>query len=226
MTQMSGTETQALPTRVETAEESVPTRLPPDTRPLSDLDLARRLRLGSIELVGELWAITQKQVDAEISRQTRLEGKATSLLTAIGLSLTVAFTFGSTLLTQTDAFKEYKIWVVASYSCALAAGLLTAVLATTALLLFGQRQVAEDMVFNEKILSASDVDGPPEKEREGLMEYRKAAIIHLWGIRQRYDETYRQKSKLVKAGQIAFIAFLGALFSLCIPIIVAVISKG
>src|SRR6187399_3077726 len=100
----------------------------PATPLLTEHELAARVTLGSPKLVEELWNISQKQLDIEIARHTRLDTKATSLLTAAGLSLTVAFTFGSTLLTKADAFKEYHEQVVAIFAVTIIAGLVSAFL--------------------------------------------------------------------------------------------------
>jgi hypothetical protein len=223
MSGMSETEAQAL-------EAAAVTETPAKTAKGSqdhsfDDELTRRLKLGSTQLVAELWAITQKQLDTEVARHTRLEAKATSLLTAVGLSMTVAFTFGATLLTQRETFKDYQEAIYGAYGLAIMCGLLSAAFASSALLLIEQLQVDEEFIFNRDILKHSDRSEAAD-EAEGLMEYRKAAILHFWPVRRRYDQTYREKSALVKRGQFAFIGFLLSLLLLCMLIVVAVISQG
>jgi hypothetical protein len=228
MTSMSGTETQALPTQAPSAEAKASIAVQAKTAPepyMTKAQLKACLRLGSIELVAEVWAITQKQVDVEATRHTRLETKATALLTAIGLSLTIAFTFGATLMSKAAVdFAEHRTWILFSFGCAIITGLISALLALRAVMVTGQRQVEESAIFGD-VLQSSDRH-KTEDEKEGLMRYRQSLIMHFWEIRNQYDLTYRQKVKFVKWGQRAFAGFLTALLSLCIPIVLAVISKG
>ena len=98
----------------------------PANGPLTKYDLARILTINSSKLVEELWTLTQKQVDFEIARHGRLEAKATSLLTATGLSLTVAFTFGATLIKEAAKFEDWYKPVVFSFGFACTAGLAAA----------------------------------------------------------------------------------------------------
>ncbi len=192
----------------------------PAQRSLEPKDLAKLLTLDSPKLVEELWQITQKQLEVEITRHTRLEGKATSLLTTAGLALTVAFTFGSTLLTQAAAFKRWHDHIAVIFAAAIIAGLLSAMQAVRALVLREQLSVNEHAVFDQDALRAADQDSDAEK---GLMEYRKGRIIHFWTVKQRYSATYREKSKLVKLGQWLFFGFLVALLLLCTYVVLGVV---
>jgi hypothetical protein len=188
--------------------------------PLEPKELAKILKLDSPKLVEELWQITQKQLDVEITRHTRLEGKAASLLTTAGLSLTVAFTFGSTLLAQAAAFQRWHDNIVVIFAIAIFSGLVSAIYAVRALALREQLSVNERSVFDQDALRAADQDSDLEK---GLMEFRKGRIIHFWAVRQRYSATYREKSKLVKRGQWFFLGFLLALVLLCTFVVYGVV---
>jgi hypothetical protein len=194
-------------------------------QPLSQKELAERLALGSPKLVEELWNIAQKQVDIEIARHTRLDTKATSLLTAAGLSLTVAFTFGSTLLTKADAFKHWEKQVVFIFALTVILGLAAAFMAVRALALREQLGVNELAIFD--VADLKEADGPEDADEptlnRGVMEYRKGRILHFWAIRQRYLESYKGKAELVKRGQWAFMAFLAGLLVLCVYEVYAVL---
>src|SRR5438046_1833562 len=72
---------------------------------LSREELKQRVK-RSPALVKEIYEIAQRQVQAEVGRQGRLDAKATSLMSAVGLCLTVTFTFGSLLLTQAAHFVD------------------------------------------------------------------------------------------------------------------------
>jgi hypothetical protein len=215
---MTGIQSTMAPGVTATAAEPVKSA---DLPPLSKAELTKLLRLGSIELVGELWAITQKQVDFEVARHGRLEAKANSLLTAVGLSLTVASTFGATLFSKLTLFGQLLPVVIVIYCAAMVAGVASALLAFQALKLVEQKQVEERAVFNEQTLEVADRTNVAD-EKEGLMAYRQSLILHFWEIRQQYDSTYRPKSVWVQRGQTAFGFFLTALLILCIAIAVAV----
>ncbi len=198
---------------------------------LTQKALASAITLNSTKLIEELWTITQKQVDFEVARHGRLESKATSLLTATGLSLTVAFTFGSTLLKEGKSFGNWYYLTVLFFALSCMAGLVAAVLAVAGLMLREQRGINEHSLFYEPLLKAADVpdETKPDilaaSEAAGLAEYRKAMILHLWEIRQRYHEKYKDKAKYVQVGQGAFLAFLGCLLLLCIFNVIALSAK-
>lgn len=67
------------------------------TRPLTE-EIIEATRLHTPELVKEVWDIAWRQVQHELDRQKILDDKAMSLLQAVGLSLTVAVTFGCQVL--------------------------------------------------------------------------------------------------------------------------------
>jgi hypothetical protein len=74
---------------------------------LTAVELRDRVDLHSPLLIKELYESALRQIQHETARQTRLDGKATSLLTATGLSLTVAFAFGGQILmTNADKLKS------------------------------------------------------------------------------------------------------------------------
>jgi len=183
--------------------------------PLDRSELARRLALGSPKLVEELWTVTQKQLEVEVARHGRLDAKATSLLTAAGLSLTVAFTFGSTLLKEAKSFDAWHIPIILIFGVTIICGLMAAFNAVHGLALREQLGVNEEAIFDPEALKEADAEETAEAGN-GVMEYRKGRIIHFWTIRQRYWESYQHKAKIVKHGQYWFLAFLACLLVLCV----------
>lgn len=173
--------------------------------PLTDQELAKRLTVENPKLVSELYRIAEQQIEIEAKRQTRLDYKATSLLTAAGLSLTVAITFGGLLITQSRAFDEWREWIIGLFVATVIAGITAAIYALRAQ--FAKQFLAadENAIFDTDILKTADTPATPEA---GLMEYQKSLIIHLWAIRGRAFQNHVERVALVKMGQRFFIGFL------------------
>jgi len=120
---------------------------------LAPKELAERLRLKSPALVDEIYSIAQRQTQAEAGRQTRLDAKASSLLTAAGLSLTVAFTFGGqVLLARATELRQLGAvrWsiVLVTFLLAIVTGLLASIFAVMALRVREYLSVNEQTVFD------------------------------------------------------------------------------
>ncbi len=203
--------------------------------PLTEESLRARLAIDSPELVQELFTIAQGQVVTEAGRQSRLDAKANSLLTATGLSLTVAFTFGGLLITQAKAF--YIIGVTVAFAAAVTCGFVAAIHAVVGLRVTDRyRSVDEENVFDSEILRTADdpasaIDGldgleAPAKRAYGVMEYRKFLVPHLWAIILQHRQVHEDKARLIKRGQGFFIAFLGALVLVCVFVVGAVLSRN
>ena len=203
--------------------------------PLNELELQDRLTLNSPELVRELYDVAQQRVAAEVGRQTRLDTKATSLLTAAGLSLTVAFTFGSTLISRPEPFEHWHWWVIGAFAGAIVLGLSAAILAVRTLLVRGQYlMVNERAVLDFAILD--DANDPvalrdddemedTDKRMFGVMEFQKHMIVQLWMVAQRHQRNHTAKSNLIKIGQWFFLGFLAALLVVCIFIVLGASSS-
>jgi hypothetical protein len=197
---------------------------------LTDDEVRDRLAINSPELVAELLTLVQGQLAAETGRQTRIEGKATSLLTAAGLSLTVAFSFGGLLISKENRF-TFPHFVIFAFILALVLGLSSAICAVAALFVRGKYRAPEGTaLFDPETLAlanATPKDETPEipprvpspgattsdkDEREyGLMAYRKYLIPHFWDILRCHRLVHEEKAKIIKVGQGLFVGFLGVL---------------
>jgi hypothetical protein len=146
--------------------------------PLGADELVKRLTLASPDLVEELYKLSKEFLASEAARENNLNGKATSLLTASGLSLTVAFTFGGLLLQHPeylDSWNEPWPYVVPSlYGFALLMGLSASGIAVRSLLIRDDyKGIAEEDVFNPEVLANSDsldfVSLPAPAESKGAL---------------------------------------------------------
>lgn len=201
---------------------------------LSGTEIAKRLTGLPNSVAEQVFRLVESQVATEAARQQRLDAKSTSLLTAVGLSLTVAFTFGSVLMK--DGWSHWKSTnahdlVLVLFAGALVAGILAAVYALRALFVTAYPGMNEDALFNESILKracddASNVDeaaGENETakiaaaEATALATFRMSMTIQMWMMVQGIRANHAKKSQLVGRGQKAlawFLGFIGFLFVL------------
>jgi hypothetical protein len=191
-------------------------------RLLTVAEFRSRLTLNSPELVKELYDLAQRQVQTEIERMTRLDSKATSLLTAAGLCLIVAFMFGSTLITKPEVFAISHQGVIA-FAIALALGMIAAILGAFSLLVTDRYLgINEYAVFDSDGLDNANDPlalrslreeemADAEKRKFGVMEFQKYMVEHLWKISQQNGQNNECKARIIKWGQGLFMCFLGAL---------------
>lgn len=197
---------------------------------LTEEQLRDRLAVNSPELMQELLTLVQGQITSEVGRQARLDAKSTSLLTASGLSLTVAFTFGGLLIAQPKVFSAL---IVVAFGTAVFSGIFAAMYAVRALSVSDKyRTTHEETLFDAAMLQ--EANEPPalrnedmpdaEKRTFGVMEYRKFIVPHLWTIVQDHRRIHERKGALIRRGQFCLLGFLGALLVVCVFVVHAVSS--
>jgi hypothetical protein len=176
------------------------------------------LQNTSPAIVGEIYEIAQRQLQAEASRQTILDGKATTLLMSVGLSLTLALTLGCQILLGSPSALVMKapwIWrgvlLVLLYLgtiCAIAASAL-AVLSLRVSQKY--RAMNAQTIFNRRIIDMADA-----YEQKGGMEpgalavYRRHLIPQMWEIVRDDGAIHTRKARLVRWGQWCFLGFIVA----------------
>ncbi len=172
-------------------------------------ELKEALRLNNAALVEDIYEIAQRQLRAESERQGRLDSKASGLLTAVGLSLTVLLTYGGLLLG--DAAKKLRagshtIWIFALVSLGLAvlAGFVAGFCAMRALGVTRLATMNERSIFDMKTLRKAD-----EEDVQGIVNYRRFLIPrHVAKIAQVQFNSLERKAKLVRRGQGFYVLFL------------------
>jgi hypothetical protein len=175
-------------------------------------------------IVKEIYEIAQRQLLAEGGRQSRLDAKAASLLSAVGLCLTVTFTFGGLLLTQATAFHDkvggWRLDVIkwslfAAVLCALWAG----GFAIKALLVRDKyRAIGEDTVFNPTALDVADNEDDAEI---GLSAYRRFVLVQIWDNARRHGLIHEAKARDIRKGQVCFMLFVFLLMPILISVATA-----
>lgn len=195
-------------------------------RRLTDKELVERLCLSSKSLVDELYSITLRQLQAEDQRQARLDGKAQGLLATTGLSITIAFTFGSLLLQHPEYLYRVSDWlaqvVAGLYGVALIFGISASIQALRALLVRDEyRSSGADDIFNQGELDAAE---NAQDDSEAGTKFRRYLTAHLYLIYQAHFEVHEQKARIIKRGQQLFFFFLCAIFLVGIAMTISVFT--
>lgn len=191
------------------------TKEPP---PLKPEEIAEALRAASPTLAKELYELVQRQLNDWIGRQSRTDTKATGLLGAAGLAVTVAFAFGGQILLNGGA-KLRPGLVTAAVGCfvvAIVFGFGVAALALSALFIRDSYMaVNERAIFDAELLNGGDTPA----------EYQKSMAIHIWEIVQNHAAMHQQKVRLIRTGQGFFLAFIAAMLGVCMCIVIGVLTR-
>lgn len=167
--------------------------------------LDEALTLHSPVLLKNLYEAAQRQITFETGRQGRLDAKATGLLQAAGLSLTVGSTFGAQLAARTTKAPALLLVVI---GVVLVLGLAAAGMAIRAL------RVRQDYgTVNERTLFAKDLladadSHEKDKQDEAVTMFYRTMTAHLWEIVQQQEKTHGDKAELIRKGQAFFGGFL------------------
>jgi hypothetical protein len=201
--------------------------------PSSD-KLTKRLERTSPTIVEEVLKAIKDGHASEIARETALNGKAASLLTACGLSVTVAFTFGGLLLGHPEfphLLKSPLAYALpAAYVLALASGFVASWFATSALLIrASDHGLSESVILDDDVLQKADswefattfssAAGESRAEganaslppKTGTAIYQRNLASHLWQIRQTLVISNETRASQIRTGQQWFRVFLGSL---------------
>lgn len=195
-----------LPTRVGTAP------IHPGRLSLSQDEIAAALKGRHADLIAEIYDVVRRQAEQHFARQARLDAKANSLIAAVGLVLTVLFSFGGQVLLGSAVVPKLgPVWasmavgvMAAATGCALKA-------AWNAL---GALRVRAGLgaIGDEAIFSASHLDRVEAVEEKdpgrGIARYRSALIVAMWPALQQQYAAHEEKAALIKSGQLR--AFSGA----------------
>lgn len=192
------------------------TAVVPSTEPLSPKQLRKRLSLNWSGLVSEVYNLVQRQATAEAARQARLDAKATSLLSTVGLSLTVSFAVGGLLLSQSVKFPGVghtrATIVLVGFVVAVAFGLIAGGFAIRALLVNDRhKSLGEESIFNEDALRLADEQ---ETDEQSVSVYRRFMTVQLWRVARTAGDIQTNKSQHIKKGQLCFGGFLLTLLSI------------
>jgi hypothetical protein len=202
------------------------------TAPFTEADVRARLNVSSPELVKELHENAIRMLNAECERQKSLEAKASSLLAASGLAVTLTFAFGSAITERPGNFHE---WIIYPYASACIFGLLTAGYAVWALMIRNYAALNEETIFNDAVIkdadepaafAADDTMPYTEKWSYGLRNYRAFVVPHIVRICQINAAHHKRKAELIAWGQRLFFGFILSVISVCLLIAVGLSYKN
>ncbi|WP_437627099.1 hypothetical protein [Sorangium sp. So ce1151] len=184
---------------------------------LSQSEIQAAVHLTSATLIKEVYDISVRQVQSEGARQVIIDGKASTLLGAVGLSLTLSLALASQLLSSQSLHYMFKqvlaVILVVGTLCALlaAAHALMAVRITEK-----YRTLNEKDVFNRDILYTANAE---EGDDGPASYYRRYLIPQIWRIAQLDSDIHERKARLVANGQRWFFGFV-----FCIAAIGAIVA--
>jgi hypothetical protein len=199
------------------------------TEPLPQAVIEDRMRLVNPELAKEVLDFARAQVQAEAARHGILNTKATSLVAAAGVSITVLFSVAGMVMSS----RLVMPWeLLAMFAAAGVFGLSSVVLGVLALLVTGGfAQVSEHAVFDKDALEfadeptgCDDLTELKDKYAYGVASYRQHMTVHLWAVYAQEHKQLDGKATQVRWGQRCFIAFVGLILA-CEMTLFGVISS-
>jgi len=164
------------------------------------------------ELAKDLLDFARAQLQAEVVRHGRFDAKAMSVVTAGGISITVAISVAGSALSG-------KIvppwWLMCGFGVAGLTGFIAVLLGTLALLVRGgYAEVSDQAVFNAAALEKADVpkgvsdlkdkEGNPDRKEVnafGAALYKQHMTAHLWDAWVKDKKNVDAKGRMVKAAQ-------------------------
>jgi hypothetical protein len=187
-----------------------------DERPMTEQEVTEALRLNSATLVAEVYDTARRNVDNFGQKLARLDQKATTLLAAIGLSLTVALTYGSQVALA-RANGSVPRFVLVTFWIAMFLGISAGICATFALFVRDHAEVSDRAIFNAKELREAD-DLEFADPTTGLASYRRALTVHLWLVAKQREAKSLVKGQAVKNAQFFFLLFIVSILLICVDI--------
>ena len=165
-------------------------------------EINSRIQQATPGVTKEVFEGVKGLLDAEQRRTPAVDARAMSLLGAAGLSMTVTFTFGASLVRSELGLNGMaSLVVVAVYLLALATGLLTALFSLLALFARDDHPIAdEDAVFRSEAF--------PLRGEESDGVYLKQLTVSFWSIYQLLVKKHVRKALYMRKAQYCFLGFL------------------
>jgi hypothetical protein len=163
-------------------------------------EIQSRLEGATPEAAKGVFEAVKVVLDAEQKRAPVIDARATSMLGAAGLSMSVIFTFGTYLVKKDLGLNGVESCaVVALYVLALLSGILSALLSLLVLFVRDDHPVAdENAIFRREALV------PPATE----CTYRNQLSVHFWSIYQYLTRKHVRKARRLRWAQTTFMVFL------------------
>jgi hypothetical protein len=181
---------------------------------LSTSEIKQAISINSRTIIKEVYDTALRQVQSESSRQSTLESKATALLSAVGLAMTLLFTLGcQILLGASNPFAgfnySHRIALFICFVASIIAALLSSAHAIWALRISDKyRYVGELNIFDKETLLAASTH---KNDDDAVTEYRRWLVPSLWAAFKNDYDLHKRKAALIYRGQLCFLAFVVSL---------------
>jgi len=170
-------------------------------------DMIERLDRTTPEVVNEVHDVAWKLLSAQESLEARIDSRAGLLFTAVGFSMTLAFSFGGWALIDKANQIPLGAWIAVAFVIVLALGLVTSGFAIAALLVRkNYRWIDESEVWNTKVVAAGKTQ----------QDYRIHMATHVWQVWQARHVRTEQKAGYVARSQYCLAAFLAGILFLSV----------
>ncbi len=176
---------------------------------LSADEIIRRLENTDNETVNDIYDLAIRQLNAEDVASARIDSRATSLFGAVGVSITLMFSFGGWILLN----KSQLVFPAISYGFLIIHffGVITAICALAGLLLRkNNKALDENDVFSIDVLT----DGKSQRD------FRMHVATHAWVVWQGRFKGNEGRALVIMLGQICFVAFLLLTLGLSVIIVI------
>jgi hypothetical protein len=194
-------------------------------------------------VVDEICEIARQQLDSEERRDGVLAGKAASLLGIGGLSVTLAFAFGSLVLQHPEQWAglgtfAFRLLTIV-FGIALALGIAGSLMALWVLKVRPFETVNEADVFCRDELAdvereresacqriVGGAPGDPSPDIVAQSRYRRYLLVHYWTIYRRNRQRLEEKACWLLRGQKLHFAFMVALMLIGTGVAVAAFRRS
>jgi hypothetical protein len=201
------------PTAISPSAE-VAVKQPKEPPPLVGEELRKRAALHSPELVAELHSVVLRQIAEEATREARIDTKATSLLSAVGISISLlsAFMGPSVVKALSNAAGWLSFFVYALLLLAALSAIGTGIVAVLVLRVRGYGTPHDEAIWNAGELSAADAknDDKPEEAHDrvlGVAQYRRYMLVSMWEAHVKTRGVNDRRAKNLLRGQWVFVGF-------------------
>lgn len=164
---------------------------------------------NALKLMDDVYDVTVRQFKVESDRAASLDGKAGTLLAAVGVSVTLTTSIGATLLFEgTKSMSgDLRGLLAAAFIIAVLLGLASAALAVWAARISSYREPSSEVLTGSAVTLAAE--GDEDDLRKAI--YRREVVQHLWICWDANFSVNERKAAKIQAAQYLFLAFISVL---------------
>lgn len=174
--------------------------------------------LSRPELIAEVYSAVGALIQDEVGRQGRLDTKGSSLLTSVGLSLTVSLAAMGAVVQQHP--HGLALASIVTFFVGAIAALVAAFFSLVAVLLRSNRKgLFLPTLLDASMLSAANALAP----ETAVSEFRRSVLGVMAVVAADHRQNLERKAKWIHRGQVAFGIFMLAMFLAILIFIIGVL---